>query len=351
MKCSHCGNDAKKTERADGKCPKCHRPFVFDPANRDPLTDMGFQHAIDHVSSNGTVFFAERHLLRHLARVLGKGEARNQRAAALVFGGVVVLITFMMGIGIHILLLAVAAAELALVAVIYGLIQDGPAADYVVQNLYTRWKKVNGDPAKLALPPPAAPARKLSHDELVAYSFDRAVICDQRDIVDVLLANRFHFENNCAVLSADGHPAAAFETVRKMLRNNPRIEVFVLHDASPDGCALAWKLRNDPAWFQGIGRVVDVGLRPAHAKLFPGGVVDITRDVAPDPGIKPDERAWLAKHELELAVVRPEQLIKRLYRAIVKHEEQAFEPDAIASDPLLLGSDTSVVDGGADSFG
>ena len=87
--------------------------------------------------------------------------------------------------------------------------------------------------------------------------------------MDLLLANNFHFENNCAVLSVDGYPRQAFETVRRMLRRNPRLEVFVLHDITPEGCRLAHRLAKDPEWFKGMGiRIVDVGLRPVHATPF-----------------------------------------------------------------------------------
>ena len=48
-----------------------------------------------------------------------------------------------------------------------------------------------------------APTRKLDSD-IADYSFDRAVICDRARTVDLLVANNFHFENNCAVLAVDG---------------------------------------------------------------------------------------------------------------------------------------------------
>ena len=34
----------------------------------------------------------------------------------------------------------------------------------------------------------------------------------------MLLANNFHFENNCAILSIEGYPPNVFETVRAMLK-------------------------------------------------------------------------------------------------------------------------------------
>ena len=161
-----------------------------------------------------------------------------------------------------------------------------------------------------------APARKLEAD-IADYSFDRAIICDRARTADILLANNFHFEHNCAVLSVDGYPEAHFETIRQMLKRNPRLGVFALHDATAKGCRLAHKLVTDTAWFAALGKVTDVGLRPRHAKAFTsmflphqGPLVQIGE------GISEAEAEWLNKQTLELAALRPEQVLKRLYKAM-----------------------------------
>src|SRR5262249_17195627 len=146
------------------------------------------------------------------------------------------------------------------------------------------------------------------------YSFDRAVIVDRARTVDLLVANNFHFENNCAVLSIDGYPKGPFQTIKKMLKRNPKLQAFVLHDPALRGCRLAQQLVTDPEWFGGTGlRVIDLGLRPGHAGPFFGlllageGVL-----LSDEDGIRPGEGVWLRKYKLELAAVRPEQVLKRL---------------------------------------
>jgi hypothetical protein len=142
--------------------------------------------------------------------------------------------------------------------------------------------------------------------------------------VDLLLANNFHFENNCAVLAVGGYPRQAFETVRRMLRRNPRLEVFVLHDITPEGCRLAHRLANDPEWFKGMGlRIVDVGLRPVHASPFTKFFEQVSHEVPSGGGISPDEAQWLSRNRLELAVIRPEQVVKRLFRAMSQSQQAA----------------------------
>ena len=217
----------------------------------------------------------------------------------------------------------------------------------VLEGLWRRWQALHPDIPGLIVPrPPVAPPDR---EELLAYSFDRAVICDDPRVVDLLVANRFHFENNCALLTEDGYPEAIFETVRTMLRNNPDITVFALHHATPRGLGLAQRLRDSPEWFAGIGRVVDVGLRPEHADELrgtwePRGAGDAT--IAPlDPG-------WTEAWTLSLFALRPEQLVRRLYRAMNRQEVSRMAPGG--GEVLLLPGfigDAAPSSGDGDGFG
>jgi hypothetical protein len=147
------------------------------------------------------------------------------------------------------------------------------------------------------------------------YSFDRAVICDRARTVDLLLANNFHFEHNSAVLSIKGYPPSAFDLVRDMLRSNPRLEVYALHDATEEGCRLAYRLEHEADWF--VGRpVTDVGLHLAQATRFPESWVPASGPVSPGAGIDANEAQWLSRHSLELAALRPEQILKAVFWAM-----------------------------------
>jgi hypothetical protein len=124
------------------------------------------------------------------------------------------------------------------------------------ERLYARWEAEHGPPPGVIKRRPAAESTPEVEADVGDYSFDRAVICDRARTVDLLLANNFHFENNCAILSVDGYPQGPFETVRSMLKRNPRLAVYALHDATPAGCRLARTLAQDPAWFAGIESVL-----------------------------------------------------------------------------------------------
>jgi hypothetical protein len=330
VKCIGCGNDSKYKERstnAGGHCPSCGKPFAFEPKTGDRLTDAAFAAAIEAVSGGS-------------AHLRWGVESLYYEVCRRKFRGIPTTKVFLLGGSA--IFVAVAVYALAVVLIrgvpwflmliyaigIVALYRAGflrkmgkrvglSAGDFDL--LFSRWVSAHGKPeGVIERKPPPVPGRKRAVEPDVAdYSFDRAVICDRARTVDLLLANNFHFENNCAVLAVNGYPQGPFETVRAMLRRNPRLRVFVLHDATPTGCRLAHYLANHQDWFKGQVPVTDVGLRPFHAAPFAGLFIapEVT-SVAPGTGVSAEEAAWLASDNLELAVIRPEQVLKRLYRAV-----------------------------------
>jgi hypothetical protein len=353
MKCVYCLNDSKYPERADGKCPKCGKRFAFEPKTGAIFTDMAFKSAIDAVSSLGTVRFLPQHVYYELAR--RKRGTRSPSVVFLVLSGICLLV-------------ALASPFLLIPAAVLGLIAAllwpknhllEPASSF--DSTWSRWISIHGAPPGLIVRklPGKDPAPSQRAADIQQYSFDRAVICDRPETVDVLLANNFHFENNCAVLAKNGYPPRAFDTVKEMLQKNPRLTVYVLHDATVEGCTLAHELATSKSWFRDRARVVEVGIRPAHAKSFRG--VWLRGDVAIGraPGITAREASWLAQSSLELFAIRPEQIIKRLFKAIATDVDGLSPASQFLLDdgPTFwvdagsFSSDASASDGGGDSFG
>ena len=129
-----------------------------------------------------------------------------------------------------------------------------------------------------------------------------------------------------------------------MLRRNPRLDIFALHDATPFGCRVAHRLATDREWFRGR-TVYDVGLRPRQVKARREyWLHSDVRSVEPGGGLSEEEAAWLARYRMELAVYRPETILRALFRAINRREELqvAGGPDG------PIGDDD---DGSFDSFG
>jgi hypothetical protein len=364
MKCIRCSTDSKYKERSNKKCPKCGGEFAFEPQSGDKLTDGAFKAAIDAVSSNSGVRWGVENLYYEVCRRI-TGKTTSPPMGCVVISGISA------GIGVLAAVKSSDAGFLFLVVplAVLGLItwyaksstRTVPITTDTFNTMWSRWKAVHGDPGGYIVRNPQHTPPRIMESDLGDYSFDRAVICDRARTVDLLLANNFHFENNCAILSIDGYPAGPFETVRAMLKRNSKLQVFALHDATPSGCELAHRLAHDPQWFAGTIKVVDVGLRPGHAKPFNGCMLKQSRPVATTAAISQTEAEWLAKYSLELAAIRPEQVLKRLFRAI-NNKFNPNETDSGSSttsgdgggyyyDSDSFSSDSSDSDGGADSFG
>jgi len=360
MKCIHCDRDATYSERADGKCPGCRHAFAFEPRSGDPITDSAFKHAIDLVSSQGSVRFTGASLLYEIAR-------RIKRPGS-IWGRYLAAFFVPLGLGIAGLVITIANAEsvggpggarlldlwlprlglgvLALEALGFAWAWKANHAPWLrldestFSALLAKWICAHGEPAGRIIRRPrvTASADRARPRDLESYSFDRAVVCDREDTVDLLLANNFHFENNCAVLSESGYPPEAAPQVRAMLKRNPKLLVLCLHDATPSGCALAHRVRCDPDLVLPTARVVDVGLRPVHAAPFRGMLLRAGAPVSSNLDITKAEATWLSKFRLELAAVRPEQVLKRLYRAL----SAATAPSTVAQAQARGTSTTNV---------
>jgi len=350
MICIRCQHDSKYPERkATGTCEKCGGKFAFEPREGARFSDQAFKKAIDKVSSEGKVRWGVEHLYYELCR-----RTRSNTGALL---GCVAFFFPMILVGVLTLADVLPGEVLLVTAVLSGVVAYAvsrpservalPRSDF--EMMWDRWGQIHGKvPSAIQRKPQEEPSRaaRPAEPDLEDYSFDRAVICDRARTADLLLANNFHFENNCAILSFDGYPKPAFESVRRMLKRNPRLEVYALHDATPVGCRLAHRLATDPEWFKGQGRVIDVGLRPVHAKPFQGLLLPAdTGVIHRGNGISEEEARWLSEHRLELAAIRPEQVLKRLFKAISK------QPSFPAATPEFTPSSSGRLDPGLAAAG
>lgn len=196
------------------------------------------------------------------------------------------------------------------------------------EEIVRRWQNINNPINKmLPIPSQTNTSANISSD-ITNYSFDRAVICDRPSIAQMLIANNFHFEHSCAVLSVTGYPQSIFDTVMIMLKRNPNLKVYVLHDASPKGVGLANYLRTNEKWFTDSNiAIYDIGLFPrqvfaGQASMFiinkVGGKSAINKlpEVVKN-SLSPEELAWLAQGNIvELESFTPQKIMQILSQAI-----------------------------------
>jgi hypothetical protein len=194
--------------------------------------------------------------------------------------------------------------------------------DQFREKYLAKWRAVHGEIPGLLPPRETArlPAPREVPTDVQMFSFDRAVVTEDWETAEMLVANRFHFEHSCAVLSRDGYPDGIAETVKEMLRRNPALTVFALHDASIGGCLLPATLRGDEWFPEPSVRIVDVGLRPETVRKLRLPAIHARPAKAPPRVaelLPPEDVEWLQEGNVgELAALRPSQVIRALSRAI-----------------------------------
>jgi DNA-directed RNA polymerase subunit RPC12/RpoP len=225
------------------------------------------------------------------------------------------------------------------------------------QGWLNTWREINSM-TKLLPPPRALNANTAVSPDVSAYSFDRLVVCDRPEIAQFLIANNFHFENNCAVLSITGYPQNIFDTTMQMLRRNPDLKVYALHDCTPRGIGLVDHLRTSPNWFSDSSAIIiDIGILPrqilaAGDNIFVLSSESSARDaVQLPPAIRQDlsaeELEWLdLGNYVELESFSPQKLIQILNRGIAGSRDLGSDDSSLI---LLGGTDSSIYV--VDSFG
>jgi len=383
MKCIQCLTDSDlKTRIANqGRCKYCHHPFAFEPTTMGAklrFTDGFFAKALADISANDTLYFTRRQLLYLL-------EKRLVRKAR--FGGFGCVTVFLLMGGF---ILVVGATGYLLVGMAYYFLA-GLGFIYVFQWLdrrplqpqkttkgifitdamldiwLKRWELFNGSPARL-LPPPSAPASlapaaTAAAADVTAYSFDRVLVCENDEIAQLLIANNIHFEHNCAVLSISGYPQAIFATTMTMLRRNPDLQVIALHDCSPSGVALIYKLRTSRDWSLDSTQVIfDLGMLPRQIAAARGqAYIQVSARFAQKAQILPQdvrqpltatELQWLeAGYFVDLESFTPQKLMQIVSQGIARMQNLGEDVD----DNLILVGDVGGGDGtfiyASDNFG
>jgi hypothetical protein len=222
-----------------------------------------------------------------------------------------------------------------------------------LQDWLKKWQQVNGPINHLLTNPVLGAASNNPDSEVTAYSFDRLVICDTTQVAQLLIANNFHFEHNCAILTIDGYPENIFDTVLAMFKRNPQLVVYAFHSATPQGVKLTHRLNTDIIWFKSKDVIIiDLGLQPKQVLNSPRHLhIECSQDSAQaalrlPPQVRESltqtELAWLDEgNYVELESFSPRRLIQ-----ILKH--------GIATGGALdisSSNDSSTIIYGVESFG
>lgn len=176
------------------------------------------------------------------------------------------------------------------------------SAEFAEELAGLRERRPGALPELLAAEPVRPPAR-VARDALL-------VVCDRDDTVAILAANRGHLPGGVVVITAE----AAGRRVRGR-------DAVAVHDADPQGCALAADLRD-----AGAARVVDAGLEPpasdADLPVIEGAPARLPRDLSAE--LSPAAVSWLRSgRRLELASLTPAEICAMVRAALLPATEPA----------------------------
>lgn len=228
-----------------------------------------------------------------------------------------------------------------------------------LQDWLSRWQQVNGSVSQLLPSPREQLAPVDINPEVSAYSFDRLVVCERAAIAQLLIANNFHFEHNCAILSITGYPENIFDTTLQMVRRNPDLKVYVFHDCSAKGIRALHQVKHSPQWFQNSDvAIIDVGLSPQQVIASKGGLF-IQRSLEAAQQAKQQlaelrsnvlatDLDWLeAGNFVELESFPPQKLMQVLHRSI----SDTRELDSERGSDLFFVGDSGGYFYASESFG
>jgi hypothetical protein len=264
----------------------------------------------------------------------------------------------------HSFILFVAAVVMGMGSIFLGnrslgmnIVQEMLFQPHNVQGWLQEWQAVNGKVFRLL--PPSIQKKGIAtvNQDVTVYSFDRLVVCQTAEVAQMLIANNFHFENNCAILSIGGYPEDIFDITMQMLYRNADLKVYLLHDCSPQGMRILHQLKTSDLWFKNSNvSIIDIGLRPnqvmSSKHLFVRTSLNsayTAKQILPSEwtGLSPDEVNWLTQgNYVELESFTPQQLIQVLNRGIAGTLNIVGESDAYTT---IGGYDGSIY--AAESFG
>ncbi|MEH2112066.1 hypothetical protein [Nostoc sp.] len=410
MKCINCGTDNKLKDRTanQGRCIKCNHLFAFEPTSMSnvKITDPFFAKAIADISANNTLFFTPKQLLYFLdnrlraksfsgfgwlvpflmisfftaipsyfivpfifsfiliinflrsskSSKLNNKDRQSNAKALQILGGIILAGGILFSINVNSFAIFVIFISMGMLSINLGTRQSGRIglvtqeflfSESQVKDWLNRWQQINGSILKILPSPNQENKPATINPDVTAYSFDRLVVCDSASIAQLLIANNFHFENNCAILSITGYPQSIFDTTMQMLRRNPDLKVYAVHDCNPRGIGLVHKLRTNANWFLNSEIVIiDIGLTPHQIIATKRGMfIQSSPESAqaakklPEEirqSLSAEELAWLESGKfVELESFTPQRIIKVLQKGIAG--SQTLEGD---DSSLLLVGDT-----------
>lgn len=264
MKCPHCQAELRYRERPNRTCSKCRQPFVLEPkANYFKLHDLGLRDLLNRLSKGGSIRLTSE-------QVFGTALRRQQKATSGLSCGLYILATiitaFLFGIINSLLDLT---AWFVVVPVVCAWIIMGYLSTHIArlqpssslsdfeETILRPWNLKYGKPEWLIMNEEAI-ALSMTLPPIHPNAIDMVIVCPSPAVRAFIIANqlpqRFGIIALPPMINANQEPW--LHAVRER-----RLPVYVLHEASLNGCLLVndvyqlWQLPVDHP-------VIDLGINP-----------------------------------------------------------------------------------------
>jgi hypothetical protein len=337
MICPHCSQNIKYKERSNFSCSKCGKIFAFEPKT-DPLklTDTRFRNAWYKISNNKTCFFTAGQLQYLLHRKLAKRRPGLLAVAIIltVIAPVFAILSFialfnraddntLFYIWGGAIVLFIAAAVGGFFLWYNRVYQKIPLSVEIIQSLNSfkpdvlnRWERVY----KTKLDKLITPEVLQQHQPPPPETLKGFLVCADKDVLQCLAANRIDEKLGLGLIQL-AQPTAKGELKKiEYAKTRSNLPVFVLHEASVEGCNLKseflqtfWKTAEQK-------RVIDIGLRPA--KTMTSNLIHQQQspfDSFSPANLTAEEINFLkAGYYTPLLALTPERLIKYVTNAVAK---------------------------------
>jgi hypothetical protein len=170
--------------------------------------------------------------------------------------------------------------------------------DYFSQDLLTQYRDAHGpisglyyDPRGVLYEPHTGKALQLGTREVEGYQFpawlyDKILYIEKKGLWPILEAARLAERYDMAVIAAEGYATEATRVLFAQADKGRNYQLFVLHDADPDGYNIARTLREETRRMPGYSvEVIDLGLKLEEALAMDLGVEEFTRKKALPEGL------------------------------------------------------------------
>ncbi len=368
MQCPHCGANLKYRERSDYRCSRCHKQFALEPKqNKLKLHDLAFRRRLDQVSQYGKLYFTADQLRYQVSRkqltslatpypVWRYGFCLIITFLALLLPSILIVMLFpvpknlvlkfgqtqlnpqiWLPLVVFVFIIGISIAIFLLYQRVHGDIAPALSLPEFQHDVLGRWEQIYpGNLERLIRPD------LLAHlpDSPPASRMRGALVCDQRDILNFLQANRVPARLGLALLPLKEPFSATQQAALDRLRSQPDLPVLVLHDASPTGWLLPYIVTR-ALQLSADQHVIDVGIKLADAMAqkmptlrknlsdaqlkqlkthVPASVPMPHADETTQHSLSTEEFEWLAKGwYTPLVALNPGKLIRMVARTARQH--------------------------------